>query len=573
MTNPGADVGVRAYLSDVLGTDRGRIALALGLSVVATLSESIGLLLLVPLIVSAGVVDEGSTSVEWLTDALDAIGVPISFGWILVVYVVLVSIRAGVGWARQLVVAKLRYEFVDGLRHRLFEALARADWSFHLRQRSSDLSHVLAADIARVQSGTTAFFDVVSRVLATVGYLVVALRLSWQVTVTAIVVLTILVLALWPTVGRARLVGRAQTVGGRENFAVQQQFLESFKLVKSHGAEEHHVDEYRRGIGEVRAAQFAFDRVSARSTALLQVGIAASIAVLAWLAVEVFETEGARLLVLIAVIARLAPMASTTLSRGQMVANMLPAYESALGWIEDAEAAEERPAPPASSESPAMRRSVELDHVSFAYADGTNVLDAVSLGIDVATTVGVVGPSGIGKTTLADIVLGLIEPNSGTVRIDGVPLADYGVEAWRRQVAYVPQETFLFNDTLRSNITWFDRDAPADDRRIAEVVAAAALTEVVDTLPDGLDTVVGDRGIRLSGGERQRVAIARALWRRPSLLVLDEATSALDRENERSVQAAIDRLHGQVAMLVISHRPETLDAADQVVRLGPPTGS
>ena len=177
----------------------------------------------------------------------------------------------------------------------------------------------------------------------------------------------------------------------------------------------------------------------------------------------------------------------------------------------------------------------------------------------------IVGPSGAGKSTMADLLLGLLSPEQGMVSIDGQPLTGEHLHRWRRSVGYVPQDTFLFHDTIRSNLLWALPNAKEAD--LWSALRLAAADAFVSRIPGGLDAVVGDRGIRLSGGERQRIALARALLRKPSLLLLDEATSALDSENERQIQQAINQLHGELTIVVIAHRSSTILRADKIVTL------
>jgi ATP-binding cassette, subfamily C, bacterial len=158
--------------------------------------------------------------------------------------------------------------------------------------------------------------------------------------------------------------------------------------------------------------------------------------------------------------------------------------------------------------------------------------------------------------------MGLIVPNEGRVLVDETPLSAERTQPWRNQIGYVPQDTFLFNDTVKANLLWARPDA--DDEEITQALRSAAAEEFVFGLPEGIHTVLGDRGVRLSGGERQRLALARALLRKPSLLVLDEATSALDSENERRIQDAIEKLHGRMTILVITHRLSTIRKADVI---------
>jgi ATP-binding cassette subfamily C protein len=176
-----------------------------------------------------------------------------------------------------------------------------------------------------------------------------------------------------------------------------------------------------------------------------------------------------------------------------------------------------------------------------------------------------VGPSGAGKTTVTDVVLGLLRPEHGRVLIDGVLLTDHDLAGWRSRVAVVPQDPYLFTETIAANLRWA---APqASDEDLWDALRDAAVDTFVAALPDGLETLVGDRGIRLSGGERQRIALARALLRRPTLIVLDEPTSALDTETEQVVRATLARLHGRHTVLIVAHRLSTARDADKIVVL------
>ena len=192
-------------------------------------------------------------------------------------------------------------------------------------------------------------------------------------------------------------------------------------------------------------------------------------------------------------------------------------------------------------------------------------LTGVSLVVPARGITAVCGPSGAGKSTLADLLLGLLQPSTGRILVDGEPIAGQRLHAWRQAVGYVPQETFLFHDTIRANLVMARPGAAEAELRTA--LRGAAAEELVDRLPKGLETVLGDRGVRLSGGERQRLALARALLRQPSILVLDEATSSLDNEIERLIQHALGCLHGQMAIVIIAHRMSTVRIADQIIVL------
>ena len=217
---------------------------------------------------------------------------------------------------------------------------------------------------------------------------------------------------------------------------------------------------------------------------------------------------------------------------------------------------------PARSEEIELREAARLEGVSFAYGQsgGPLAVSDLDLTIMAGKTTAIVGPSGAGKSTIADLVMGLIQPSEGRVLVDGRLLRADQIRSWRSRIGYVPQDTFLFHDTVRENLLWASPDA--SDEEIREALRMAAAEDFVFGLSDGMETVLGDRGVRLSGGERQRLALARALLRKPALLILDEATSNLDSENERRIQGAIEKLHGNMTILIITHRLFTTRCAD-----------
>ncbi len=211
--------------------------------------------------------------------------------------------------------------------------------------------------------------------------------------------------------------------------------------------------------------------------------------------------------------------------------------------------------------------AIVFNHVSYAYAQGSRpAITDVELTIERGESVGIIGPTGAGKSTLLDLLLGLIAPTSGRVLVDDHDISQAS-RAWQRQIGYVSQTPYLLDDSLRRNVAFGLPGDTVDDDRVRMAVSAAQLDEVVELLPQGLDTTVGDRGARLSGGQRQRVAIARALYRDPAVLVLDEATAALDLETEREVTRAIESLHGTRTVIVVAHRLSTVRHCDRIIVL------
>jgi ATP-binding cassette subfamily C protein len=214
-----------------------------------------------------------------------------------------------------------------------------------------------------------------------------------------------------------------------------------------------------------------------------------------------------------------------------------------------------------------LEKALCFESVSFRY-DKTRpdwTLRNIDIQIPANAMTAIVGHSGAGKSSVADLILGLLTPDKGRIIIDGTVLSDKLLQHWRQRVGYVPQETFLFHESIRDNLLKAQPDA--SDVQLWEALESASARTFVSNLPHGLDTVVGDRGIKLSGGERQRIALARALLREPLLLLLDEATSSLDTKNELHIQDALEKLQGQLTLVVIAHRFSTVENADHVVHL------
>ncbi|OYV42383.1 MAG: hypothetical protein B7X10_06665 [Burkholderiales bacterium 21-58-4] len=270
------------------------------------------------------------------------------------------------------------------------------------------------------------------------------------------------------------------------------------------------------------------------------------------------------LLVLVMLFARLVPLFMTAHQNYHHWLHAMPALDEIEALLASCAASAEPP-PDALPTRMAVGEAISLEGISVRHP-GRNrpALEKISLRFPVRTTTAITGPSGAGKSTLADILIGLLVPDEGELRVDGEPVAGSRRKRWRQSVAYVPQEVFLFSDSIRSNLLWAAPNATEDELNLALEHAAA---DFVRSLPQGLDTVVGDGGQRLSGGERQRIALARALLNRPSLLILDEATSALDLDNEARIRHAIEKLHGELTVVIIGHRLPTLEHADKVVVL------
>ncbi|GAB6039771.1 ABC transporter ATP-binding protein [Endothiovibrio diazotrophicus] len=558
-------VQLRRYLAE-LAAYRGGLAVTLGVMLGVGLLEGVGLMLLLPLLALVGL--EGRPDhpmAEGVRRLFDTLGLPLTLPGLLALFVGLVGAKLLLAHWRDLRSARLRLGFTDHLRSRLYRHIAFSEWSFFSLTRTSDFTHALTSEVQRIGQGTYHVLQFATGAALAAAYLLAAVGVSTAFTGVALLFGVLLMLPLRRIQRRTVELGSGLSRTQRQLFAASSELLGGMKAAKAHGAEARHVEQFVRHAEGQRRAQLAFQRLHGLARVVYQWGAAAVLAMMVWWAVEGVRLPATELLVLIAIFSRLAPMLSGLQQNYQQILHMLPAY-AAFRAMETA-CAEAAEPPDETVEPPPFRRGLRLEGVAFRYRKerAQPVLAGIDLYIPVRATVALVGPSGGGKSTLADLIAGLLVADAGCISVDGVPLKGGLRRAWRRRVAYVPQETFLLHDTVRANLLWAAPEV--DEAALARALRLAAAEGFVAALPEGIDTVVGERGVRLSGGERQRIALARALLQEPELLILDEATSALDRENERLIQEALDALHGNLTLLVIAHRLSTVRHADRIVVL------
>lgn len=542
-------------------TLRWRLALLLAFGLLSAVTAGASLVVMVPLLGLIGVETGGGTTepfVAYVTRFIDSLGLAPSAGILLALNAFVLICTAALQRIQEVVEPRIYEDFVHGERRRLFSALTYTRWRLLAAEKASSNLHLLTKEVDRLGGLAQRIVGLVTKASIVVVHLVVAVVLSPLL--TALVVATGVVLAAVsaPLAQRAKARGREVSGAFRQLYGVVSDHLAGLKTVKAHAAEAPSVrvfDARSRG-----AADAVVDVAANQANVglLLQVGSVALLSGIVWTALSLESVTPAGLLVLIYLFARLVPMLTGLQRSYQSLLSRLPALElveEALNRFGDA-----REHPVGADIAP-LHDSITLRDVRFAYVPGRDALTGVDLVVPVGRTTAIVGASGGGKSTVADVLIGLLEPDLGEMLLDGRPLVPTQRTSWRQRVAYVAQDVFLFHDTIRANL--LIADEAADEARLWEALDSASASFVRD-LPDGLDTVVGDRGTKLSGGERQRLALARALLRDPELLVLDEATSSLDSLNEARVQEAIRGLHGRVTLVVIAHRLATVRDADVI---------
>lgn len=447
------------------------------------------------------------------------------------------------------------------LRLGLIRALLATRWEYYVHAPLGGFANAVALEATRAADAYLRATTMLTLALQGAVYAAIACALSWQAALLALLAGVAMTALLHSLVRLSRRAGARETKLAKSLLGRLTDVLRAIKPLKAMGRE-HLLEPLLEG--ETRRLHRAIELEVLSKAAMRALREPLIVIALAAGAVGAFSLFALPLATII-MLALLCTRTLDTLGRMQSEYQDLAACESAFWSLQtmtrEAEAAREAPRGGA---PPVLQRAVRLASVSFAYAEDP-VLEQASLIVPAGELTVLTGPSGGGKTTVADLIVGLIEPQAGAVWIDDVPLASLDTAQWRASIGYVPQEPLLLHDTVAVNVTLGDPALTRAD--VDAALHAAGARELVAALPDGVETVVGERGLRLSGGQRQRIALARALVRRPALLVLDEATTALDPESEAGICATLRLLRGRVTILAICHQGRLIDSADRVYRV------
>lgn len=412
---------------------------------------------------------------------------------------------------------------------------------------------------------TFALTDVLRQAVTAVTYVVFLLLMSWQLTLVALVTGPLVAVGLSPILRRLKgSYGKAFQQRG-ELVSVAQETMSGIRLVKSFGAEEHERERfsessrrYARRMVRANALSQAAGPISETLSSLIAL-------VLIWIGANmVLGTGTLSAAVFISFVTMAVRLVSPVKALAQFPAKMQLSIAAAERFFELLDAEAEPRREPGEKPVDAPRESIRFHDVDFEYESGRPVLRGIDFEARPGEVVALVGPSGAGKSTLVDLLPRFIDPTGGRITMDGRDLRDIPLGSLRSLFGVVSQETVIFHDTVRANISYGEERKEED---IWEAIRAANAEEFIRDLPNGVDTLLGDRGVRLSGGQRQRVGIARAILRDPPLLILDEATSSLDTESEQLIQAALDRLLKGRTVFVIAHRLSTISGADRILAL------
>ena len=539
-----------AHLGPYFRSGRRGIVVAALASVLTAATEPMLPALMKPLL------DQGFGNVQWAL-------------WLVPAVIIgLFLLRAVSSFVAQYALAWTANQGVLNLRAAMFDRILDAHPSLFTRHSASRLTNILVYEVQQgAQLLVSALLALVRESLTLIALLGFLIWLNWKLTLFVSVMFPLVAVAVRLISRRIRRITLASQQATDELAYVIEENVLAWRIVRLHDAAAQQTQRFMRQSHLLRRLTMKSVAAGALMTPVTQTltacAISGVIVVALWQSRTGGTTVGGFASFITAMLMLLAPIKRLSDVSGQITRGTT-ALERGVGLIDAS------PSEPHGSHAPdTVHGEIELREVSVRYGqEHALALDRLNLRVKAGETVALVGPSGAGKSTLVHLLPRLLEPSTGEVLLDGVPLAEWNVSVLRRQFALVSQDVVLFNDSVAMNIALGVGSGQTIDReRVRAALRSANLLDFVQTLPQGLDTLIGHNGNQLSGGQRQRLAIARAIYKNAPILILDEATSALDSESERAVQQALERLMQGRTTLVIAHRLSTIEHADRVVAM------
>lgn len=536
----------------------------------ASLFEGVGYILLLPILgylgfnPSSG--NETHDSINPVIDpVINALNPHLSLGVLLLLFLGILALRAMLTYLAASLSASLKGQFLHHHRTSLHNALMTSSWTFLSTKRGSHLTHALTTQSNIIVNGVDTLYRGAA-ILLTMGVaVVIAALLSWKITLG---VLGLSLIILWPLKyfnRRAFLLGDQARKNMIDLFEHSLRYFKGLKTIKA-GSAEDEVVSFFEGKSRDQSEMFsALERNHAKASLIYQMVSAIFLVGFVYLALTYFPNEKSQIIVLIIIFARLAPRANALQSYANNLAAIIPEYLAAKNLRLDAIAANDPKN--VSRSSPIIKQALDFSNLGFSYqgeVEPPAVLKDITLSFPIQSSTAIVGPSGTGKTTLADIIASLLVPTLGEVKIDGKLLTESERNGLAQSIQYVTDEDFLFDDSVRRNLSLGHKDVT--DADIWSALGKANAYDFVSALPQGLDTQIGDNGTRLSHGQRQRLSLTRGLVGNPQILILDEPTSALSQQDLKQIIDTLKLLSQDMIIIIITHDEPSFQWVDQIIR-------
>lgn len=530
---------------------------------IAALFEGIGIASMIPVI--SFVTNEADLSsltfpFSILPNFFNYLNLEISLSSMLIFVLSLMILSFFTIYLQERLVQLVRYKILYDNREEIGKSIFMSNWKQGLNYASGEISNKLVHETDKLSEALINLILLIALTFQFLIYIIIALYLSFILTVVILIIIFISFILIYPLLRKSKKLG--ETVVTTNSLYTSQvvEAVRGFKLVKASGLENYIINKFKNiNYENTHVSKKLLDYASAIKF-LVQACLSIAMVSIVYLSLAIFEIEISKIMVFVLLLIRMAPKYSSVQGAYRSFIIHLPALNivDQMKSLSDA-AKEELNTHSPNNEN--IKEKIEIKNVSFNYNNDNIIINNISLKIKLNSFVAIVGVSGAGKSTLIDIILGLLKPSSGAVLIDNDNLNSINLEEHRSRIGFVPQENIFFSGTLRENLTF---DKKIDNSFIEESLEIAQLSEFIKSLPKGLETLIGEGGVKLSGGQRQRLSIARALIRNPQVLILDEATSSLDSKSEVNFQRALEAIASNYTIIVVAHRLSTVKKASNI---------
>lgn len=460
------------------------------------------------------------------------------------------------------IISKITASYEEKTRSNLFNSTLKTNWPYLLKQKLGHLETILMINVSNSSDLLRCISNTIMVLTNLIVYTLVAINISVYITLIALVLGLVLFFIFKPLVYKVRVISYKMEQINKEIFHYVSENIIGMKTIKVASVGNRVAEVGRDFFDKLRSMQIKHAILHTVTGAFMQPISLVFVCIIFALSYKTANFNFAALIAVVYLIKQIFSYFEQLQKKALVINSSIPYLKNILDYEDQAKKNKEKDT---GSRMFQFNNFLAFKNVNFSYNPDKKVLADINFNVKKGELVGLIGPSGVGKTTTTDLILRLFAPTSGEILLDGKNIGEINIEEWRKNIGYVSQDIFLINDTVASNIKFYDNSITDDD--VKEATKMANIYNFIQSCPDKFSTVIGERGILLSAGQRQRIIIARVLARKPKILLLDEATSALDNESEAKIQQVIKNLKGKITVLVIAHRLSTVVNSDRLIVL------
>jgi ABC-type multidrug transport system fused ATPase/permease subunit len=545
-----------------------RLLFFLGLSTMISFLDGMGLAMFIPLLQAVSEKPSGDSSqslgqLRHFTDVIRMMGFGLNLTTVLMVLLILFVLKGLIKFVQLTYYAKLRQLFIRKVRYRLMDSLQSLPFSAFLKLDAGRIHNTLTVEVQRLFQTMTYYFNAAQASVMLLTYMALAFLANYQFAVLVGIGAAASNFIYRKIYGATRKASMelSRKAGDFNGFLTQS--ILHFKYLKSTNTFNRYAPKLKKVIDETEHLNRRIGNLNAITTSVKEPMIILIVVAVIFFRLNWTGASLSSMILSLLLFYRALSFLVMIQNHWQGFIENIGGMNSVAQMLDKMQEMKEIKGPVVFSQ---LNMGISLRHVSLSY-EGRKVLDGIDLDIPKKCTIALIGESGAGKTTLANIIAGLIQPDKGEVLVDNIPMRAMNMDTYRDQVGYISQESVIFNDSIYNNITFWADPTPENMRRFNEVTAIASLTGFVNGQPEKEGSRLGDNGLLISGGQKQRISIARELFKKTEVLIFDEATSALDSETERMIRDNIEKLHGAYTMILIAHRLSTIRRADTIYLL------